>query len=276
MSNIAPVKPKQRIEILDILRGFALLGIIFNNILYFSGYSFIPYAELQQTPTFQLDEKIYLLQEIIVSGKFYTLFCLLFATGFYLQFSKNKNNTVDFLKTHQRRLFILLLIGLVHFLIWFGDILFLYAVIGFILILFRNTRTKNLFRWSLFFLLLPVLIDFALMPFFHASDTLVDVKHASAAHTNYPDMTAEEVFETFKHGTIREIFVLNIHNYVWKWLSYLFSRRFFTVLGTFLLGYYLSANGFFQERTKSTKLLLSSLIIGLSAAIAAEAMGGSQ
>ncbi|MBN2761566.1 MAG: DUF418 domain-containing protein [Bacteroidales bacterium] len=276
MSDLTPTKPKQRIEILDILRGFALLGIIFNNILYLSGYAFVPYAELQQTLTFQTDEKIYLLQEIIVSGKFYTLFCLLFAAGFYLQFSKNKNNTVDFLKTHRRRLFILLLIGLIHLMIWFGDILFLYALMGFILILFRNTKTRNLFRWSLFFLLLPVLIDFALMPFFHASETLSATSHASAAHTNYPDMTAEEVFETFKHGTIREIFVLNIHNYIWKWLSYLFSRRFFTVLGTFLLGYYLSANGFFQERTKSTKLLLSSLIIGLSAAIAAEAMGGSQ
>mgnify|MGYP001231057337 CR=1 FL=1 len=117
MSDLTPTKPKQRIEILDILRGFALLGIIFNNILYLSGYAFVPYAELQQTLTFQTDEKIYLLQEIIVSGKFYTLFCLLFAAGFYLQFSKNKNNTVDFLKTHRRRLFILLLIGLIHLMI---------------------------------------------------------------------------------------------------------------------------------------------------------------
>ncbi|MBN1790448.1 MAG: hypothetical protein JW830_08130, partial [Bacteroidales bacterium] len=241
MPNISPIEPKQRIEILDILRGVALLGIIFNNILYFSGYSFIPYTKLQQTPTFQLDEKIYLLQEIFVSGKFYTLFCLLFATGFYLQISKNKNNTIDFLKTYRRRLFVLLIIGLIHILIWFGDILFLYALIGFILILFRKTTTRNLFRWALFFLLLPILIDFALMPFFHASDTIAVKNNVSVAHTNYPDMTVEEVFETFKYGTIREIFVLNIHNYIWKWLSYLLSRRFFTVLGIFLLGYYLSA-----------------------------------
>jgi len=276
MPSIKPVEPKQRIEILDILRGFALLGIIFNNILYFSGYSFIPYAELQQTPTHHLDEKIYILQEIIVSGKFYTLFCMLFAAGFYLQLSKNKNNTIDFLTTFRRRLFILLLIGMIHILIWFGDILFLYALIGYILILFRNTRTRNLFKWSLFFLLLPVLIDFALMPFFHVSDTIAAENHVSIAHTNYPDMTAEEVFKIFKYGTIREIFVLNIHNYVWKWLSYILSRRFFTVLGIFLLGYYLSETGFFQERTKSTKLLMSSIVIGLSASIAAEMMGESQ
>lgn len=261
---------------LDILRGLAILGIIFNNIIYISGYSFIPFAELQQTPTFELDEKLYALQNIFVSGKFYTLFCLLFATGFYLQLSKNKNNTGVFLKTYRRRLVILLLIGLTHTLIWFGDILLLYALIGFVLILFRNTKTKNLFRWSLFFLLLPVIIDFVIMPFFHTSDSTATVGHAAVAHTNYPDMSSTEVFETFKHGTIGEIFVLNIHNYIWKWLSYLLSRTFITVLGIFLLGYYLSATGFFQEKTKSNKLLFLSMIIGFSASVAAEMMDGSQ
>ncbi|MBN2175071.1 MAG: DUF418 domain-containing protein [Bacteroidales bacterium] len=276
MPNLTPTEPRQRIEILDILRGFALLGIIFNNILYLSGYSFIPFTELRETPTFQWDEKIYHLLEIIVSGKFYTLFSMLFAVGFFLQLSRNRDRTIDFLKIYRRRLFILLLIGLIHILIWFGDILFLYALIGYILILFRNTKTKNLFRWSLFFLFMPVLIDLAMLPFFHASGTTIAETYASAAHTNYPDMTAGEVFDTFKFGSIKEIFFLNIHHTLWKWLSYLLSRRFLTVLGIFLLGYYLSATGFFQDKSKSTRLFLSSLIIGLSASISAEVLGGSQ
>ncbi|MBN1339471.1 MAG: DUF418 domain-containing protein [Bacteroidales bacterium] len=276
MHNVVPIEPKKRIEILDVLRGFALLGIIFNNILYFSGYSFIPLNDLRLTPTFQTDEKIYQLLDIIVTGKFYTLFSMLFAAGFYLQLSRYGNNNTGFLKTYRRRLLILLLIGLIHVLIWFGDILFLYALIGFILILFRNIKTKIIFRWSLFFLLLPVIIDFILLPFFSTPDTLVAGHHDPAAHTNYPDMTAEEVVETFRYGTIRELFVLNIHNYIWKWLSYLLSRRIFTVLGTFLLGYYLCATGFFQERTKSTKLLIFSFIIGLSASVATGISGGSQ
>lgn len=50
MTTLIPIEPKQRIEILDVLRGFALLGIIFNNILYFSGYSFVPFDALRRFP----------------------------------------------------------------------------------------------------------------------------------------------------------------------------------------------------------------------------------
>jgi len=274
MPNIAPIEPKQRIEILDVLRGFALLGIIFTNILYFSGYSFIPFDDLRQFPTFQLNERIYHFLDIIITGKFYTLFSILFAVGFFLQFSRNRESTIDFVKTYPRRLFILLLIGLIHSLIWFGDILFMYAIIGFILILFRNIKIKYILGWSLFFMLLTVIIDFAILPFFNAPTTIVAENHAAVAHTTYPDMTAKAVFETFQYGTITEIFFLNIHNLIWKWISFIPSGRFLTTLGIFLLGYYLGAIGFFQEKTKSTILLISSFIIGLLATISAQTWGG--
>ena len=59
MMTLQPTDPAKRIEILDVLRGFALLGIIFNNILYLSGYSFIPFNDLGRLPNFQLNEKLY-------------------------------------------------------------------------------------------------------------------------------------------------------------------------------------------------------------------------
>jgi len=75
MTTLTPIEPKQRIEILDILRGFALLGIIFNNMLYFSGYSFMPFDNLKQIIDFQLNEKIYYFLDIIITAKFlYTIF----------------------------------------------------------------------------------------------------------------------------------------------------------------------------------------------------------
>ena len=158
MTTPKPVDPKKRIEILDVLRGFALSGIIFNNILYLSGYSFIPFSNLSRFLNFEINEKIFHFLDIIITAKFYTLFSILFAVGFYLQFSKHREHSIDFLGTYRRRLVILLIIGLIHSLLWFGDILFLYAIIGFILILFRNVKTKNLFRWSLFFILFPIFV----------------------------------------------------------------------------------------------------------------------
>ena len=57
--NFQPIEPQSRIEILDLLRGFALLAIIFDNIMSFSGYKFMPYNELQLFTTYELDEKLH-------------------------------------------------------------------------------------------------------------------------------------------------------------------------------------------------------------------------
>ena len=275
MTTLTPIEPKQRIEILDILRGFALLGIIFNNMLYFSCYSFMPFENLKQIIDFQLNEKIYDFLDIIVTAKFYTLFSILFAVGFYIQFNKYKNDSTNFLKTYRRRIFILFIIGLIHSLIWYGDILLTYSIIAFILILFRNVKSKNLFRWSLLFILFPLLFDLALLPFSQSLNTINPENTASVAHVQYPDMAAEAVINTFQNGSITEIFFLNIHNIAWKYLSYIPSGRLFTILGIFLLGYYFASIDFFTKKTKSTFLLIFSLFIGLLATISAKLLGGS-
>ena len=156
MKIFTPTEPQERIKILDILRGFALLGIIFNNILYFSGYSFMPFENLKLIPDFQLNENIFSFLDFIIRRKFYTIFSILFAVGFYLQFIKYSRDSISFLKIYRRRMFILFIIGLIHSLIWFGDILLTYSIIGFILISFRNVKPKNVLRWALFFLYLSL------------------------------------------------------------------------------------------------------------------------
>lgn len=275
MTSNRPIEPKQRIEILDILRGFALLGIIFMNMAFFSGYVFMPFDELKQITNFELDEKLYSFLAFIVAGKFYTLFSILFAVGFYIHYEKNKANAIIFLKTYRRRLFFLLLIGLLHSLIWFGDILFTYSIFGFILILFRNAKSRNLMRWALFFLLFPLLIDLCLLPFSGAFSSASPEKTTTIAHVQYPDMTVEAVIRTFQNGSIADIFVLNIHNLVWKYLAYIPSGGYFKFLGIFLLGYYLASIKMFTKQSKSTLLLIFSLTVGLLSTISAKIIGGS-
>lgn len=273
-----PVEPTKRIEIIDILRGFALLGIIFMNMSFFSGYVFMPFEELKQISNFQLDEKLYDLLAIIVTGKFYTIFSILFAVGFYIQFTKIKGETVSFLRMYRRRLFILLLIGLIHGLFWSGDILLTYSIFGFILILFRDIKSKNLLRWSIFFLLIQVVIDFALLPF---TEALLAINPASTSdalpvvHLSYPDMENEELINTFREGSILEIIKLNIHNIAWKYASYIPSGTNFKFLGIFLLGYYLASIDFFTKNPKSTVLITGTLILGIGITIYAKLLGGS-
>jgi uncharacterized protein len=275
MKTFTPIDPKQRIEILDILRGFALLGIIFNNMQYLSGYAFTPFDTLKQIINFQRNEDVYHLLDILVTAKFYTLFSFLFATGFYIQLSRHREESADFLKIYRRRLFILLVIGTVHGLIWFGDILFSYAIIGFILILFRNVKSKNLLRWSICILLLPFLIDLALLPFFQTSAAINFNTTTPIVHVHYPDMTPEAVIHIYQNGSVAEIFLLNFHNLIWINLGHLPSGQIFTLFGIFLLGYYLASTGFFTKKSKPILLFIISLIIGLLATISARVLGGS-
>jgi uncharacterized protein len=269
------IEPKQRIEILDILRGFALLGIIFNNMEYFSGYDFMPFADLKQVTNFELDEKLYSFLDIIITAKFFTLFSILFAAGYYIQFNKSKEDFFIFLKTYRRRLFFLLIIGLIHSLIWSGDILFLYAIVGMLLTFFRNVKPRNLIRWSMFFLLLPFLFDFMLFFFLPVPEINALVNPEELAHTAYPDMAPADVIKIFQQGNFIEVFNLNIHNLVWKWLGYVPSGRLFTFFGIFLFGYYLASIEFFTKKNNTKSLLILSFFIGIVAAIAAKMLGGS-
>jgi uncharacterized protein len=270
MADLQPIDPKARIEILDILRGFALLGILFNNILYFSGYTFQPFDVLSARTTFQLDEKLYWVLDLVITAKFYTLFSILFAAGFYLQMSRHQEDEATFLNVYKRRLTILLVIGLLHSLIWFGDILLLYALIGLVLVRFRNLSGKRLLRAALLLLLLPTVIDIAGLVF--ATPAVVT---ESLAHAEYPDMSPQAVMVAFKDGNIVDLFSLNIHHLVWKWLSYIPSGRILVVFGVFLLGYYLASIEFFNKRARSMKLLAVSFLIGLATTVTALELGGS-
>lgn len=270
MTNLQPIDPKKRIELLDVLRGFALLGILFNNILYFSGYSYQPLDVLRTNTSFQLDEQLYVFLDVVITAKFYTLFSILFAVGFYLQLSRHTDDSAEFLRTYRRRLSILLLIGVLHSLFWFGDILLLYSLAGFILISFRNVKRRNLFRLALLFIVLPTIVDMALLPFAPASGAA----QPAPAHTAFPDMAPAAVMSVFRNGSVVDIFQLNIHHLIWKWLSYVPSGRIMTVFGIFVLGYYLGSINFFEEQVKSMRLLVYGLVIGLGSTVLAMAMGG--
>lgn len=148
-----------RIELLDALRGFALLGILLANILYWSGW--IMMTEAQRIAFAGPVEFAwqYRLHHFFVDGKFYTLFSLLFGAGFALQIERLQSRGLAGMRIYRRRVLVLLAIGLVHsWLIWDGDILTLYALLGLLLPFFFAWRERNLLIASfiLIFILPPV------------------------------------------------------------------------------------------------------------------------
>lgn len=129
------IERTDRIVYLDVLRGFALCGILFVNMPSFLG-------DRSTSEMGRWDQMIRLLFDLLIQTKFYTLFSVLFGAGFILFIDrlrvKNKS-----LWIFARRLVILLLFGLIHLLFWKGDILQTYALSGFFLLLFVKARPKT-------------------------------------------------------------------------------------------------------------------------------------
>lgn len=107
-------------------------------------------------------------------------------------------------------MFILFIIGILHTLFWYGDILLTYSIYGFILIIFRNVKPTKLLRWSLFFLFAPLLLDFALLPFTEALLALnpASTNQTPIARISYPDMLNVDVINIFREGSVSEIFII--------------------------------------------------------------------
>ena len=149
---LRPIAPAERIDVLDVLRGWALLGILLMNIEAFVGPLMAAITGLDPTLTGVdriVDAAIY----ILVQGKFYPLFSLLFGMGFAVMMDRAEAAGRPFAAVYLRRTFALLAIGLVHMIvIWSGDILTVYALIALVLFaLFRNVPTGQLPWWALGF-----------------------------------------------------------------------------------------------------------------------------
>src|SRR5204863_1582781 len=155
-TEIGPVQQAERIELLDALRGLAVCGILIGNMQWFSGYGMMPPALEAQAPL--TDQIVHLLVHFLIEGKFYSIFSFLFGFGFALQIARAEERDDTNASLFKRRLFWLLVIGLLHaYLLWAGDILSIYAVMGFLLILFRRKTDSALLKWALVLLVIPIL-----------------------------------------------------------------------------------------------------------------------
>ena len=148
----------RRLPTLDALRGFALFGIMFVNMTWFTGFAVLSPEQRQQLGTETIDQVTYWLIEVLVAGKFWTIFAFLFGTGAAIQFSKYQNDVLTWKRLYLRRVVILFLLGFAHaVLLWFGDIVGLYAAVGWIVLLMVNRSGKVSLILGLAFLAAPIL-----------------------------------------------------------------------------------------------------------------------
>ena len=141
----APVSGAERIATLDILRGFALFGILVMNIQAFAMIAAAYINPPAVAPTGAAEYAIWLVSHVFFDKKFITLFTMLFGAGIVLMTQRAQAAGNGALALHYRRMFWLLVIGLIHaYLIWYGDILTAYALIGMVAVFMRHWSPRRL------------------------------------------------------------------------------------------------------------------------------------
>ncbi len=156
---IGPVTAARRIESIDTLRGVALLGILVMNI---TGFAF-PFAAYFNPTVYGgstgLNFGAWVFAHLFFELKMMGIFSMLFGAGVILMTQRAEAAGRPFGRIHYRRMFWLLVIGLIHaYLLWHGDILVTYALCGFLLFLFRRRSPRTLIISGLAFLVFGALI----------------------------------------------------------------------------------------------------------------------
>jgi uncharacterized protein len=158
-----PVSALERLTSVDVLRGFALLGILAMNIVAFA-WPGPAYGNPLRGAGFEgSDRSVWFLNHLVFEAKMMTIFSMLFGAGLVLMNERAGSRGASLRGVYYRRVLWLLVIGAIHaYLIWDGDILFLYAECGLLLYLFRNKtpRTLIILGLTLMMLIVPLVLGF--------------------------------------------------------------------------------------------------------------------
>ncbi len=145
-----PVTQAERIDSIDVLRGFAVLGILVINV---QSFAMIGAAYLNPTAAGDLSGAgyfVWLVSHLFFEHKMMPIFAMLFGAGIVLMSSRREEKGLRAAGLYYRRMFVLLVFGLLHaYLIWHGDILYTYALCGSIVFLFRRWSPKVLMPMGL-------------------------------------------------------------------------------------------------------------------------------
>lgn len=259
-----PVASSQRHAILDILRGIALLGIALANFPEFGLYTFLNADVTESMPTATADRTARFLQYLFIDGKFYTLFSLLFGIGFSIIIAHAAVRGADGFRIFYRRMAVLLLVGFGHLmLLWSGDILILYALLGMLLPLFRHTSDRALLVWSAVLLLLPIAVDAAVeCSGIRPSAPVVDLQQYYCAKYGITDANfAYWLRDAKSYG---EVFEFLIQGALVRVQEFIDGNRYFRVMGLFLLGFYIGRNRLYAGLEHHRPLLKRIAVYGFA------------
>lgn len=239
------VPATERIAIVDILRAVALFGIIISH----ASLSFL--AGQPPTPGFNefssVDKVVNDLAELLTFGKFFAIFAFLFGMSFAIQLDNAARKGSRFVGRFAWRLTILLGIALVHSMFFSGDVLVVYALLGFLLIPCRKLKSKTLLITGVILVLnVPgLLLGFAQLA---APAPSAEQQETAGQFEQQFSTQAQEHYRVKTSGTVGEIIEMNLTDSLLNKLIFLvFTGRLWITFGYFLLGLWAGRVALFRD-----------------------------
>lgn len=246
------INKNPRIEVVDALRGFAVMAILLVHSL--EHFIFPVYPENSPEWLNVLDKGVFNVVFTLFAGKAYAIFALLFGFTFYIQNNNQKRKGKDFGYRFLWRLVILIGFATLNAAFFpAGDVLLLFVAVGPVLFITRNWSNKAILITAIVFLLQPV-------EWFHFVTRLFNSSH-SLPDLNVGQMYAE-VAEYTKEGNFWKFIAGNVTlgqkaSLMWA----INAGRFVQTAGLFLLGFYLARKQLFVSSARNQQLWIKILIV---------------
>ncbi len=274
-TNARPIEEGERLVLLDTLRGFALCGVFMANVyLWFSGRMFLSRAQLEASfkDASWLDTAVNQAFGPLIGGRFITIFAFLFGLGFAVQLGRAESRGTSVVPVYARRLVVMLGLGLAHlFLLFQGDIVSTYALLGFTLLLFHRRADRTLLLWAAALIFLgPAVWNLVLrLPQLLGPPGSAEAAKAAQEHSL---ALRAQVLEAFSHGSWLDTVRSGAAYYLGDLFRNL-STFLPVIVGRFLLGLWAGRRRLFHDAPQHLRFFRQLLGWGLVLGLFASGMG---
>jgi len=263
MNNIDATSPEKRIISIDLLRGFAVLGILIMNV---QSMSMIGAAYINPTAYGDLtglNKWIWISGNLFADSKFMSIFSMLFGVGIILFTERALQKGRRAGPLHYRRNFWLLIFGMIHaYLIWYGDILVAYSLCAFLAFVFRKLKPRTLIISSILFFIVPII-------FTVGSGSTIQTWPEEAYNQNMESwMPLQETIDneiTAMQGSWMDQMDQRVSDTVFMQTFLFFWQTFWRVMSMMLLGMALYKWGIFTAKKSNLfyiKMTIIALVVG--------------
>ena len=241
----------ERIQILDILRGMALMGILIVHFVTGMHWIFASPEQKALMPFPEINVIVGPVIDFFLSDKSRTLFAFMFGLTFFIQIKSAEQNSKPFQRAFLWRLTILMIFGLLHGHLLFGaDILRYYAVGGLLLLLIYNWSSKAL-----------LIIGFVLNIVVPIIATIVSIVFDINFFSDFPDMMS--VHQAYMSTSFWDNFLINHQSAMWRYNWFFLLYFAVPVTGIFLFGIWMGRRNYLQHPEKHSKVLKRFAMYGL-------------